>query len=120
RALSMPAWCGSTRRTTGICRRRSAARRPAASAATAATIASSSTWKRRTSASLMARIACLCSGASRMSLYYVQKLMYQLNRDASVRKRFDVDRGALLAEYELTAEERAAIMGGDIGLLYVM
>ena len=55
-----------------------------------------------------------------MSLYYVQKLMYQLNRDVSVRKRFDADRGALLAEYELTAEERTAIMDGDIGLLYVM
>jgi hypothetical protein len=55
-----------------------------------------------------------------MSLYYVQKLMYQLNRDASVRKRFDADRPALLAEYELTDEERTALNEGDIGLLYVM
>ena len=55
-----------------------------------------------------------------MSLYYVQKLMYQLNRDDSVRKRFDSDRASLLTEYELTDEERTAIMGGDIGLLYVM
>ncbi len=68
----------------------------------------------------MARIACPRSVASRMSLYYVQKLMYQLNRDASVRKRFDADRASLLADYELTAEERIAIMEGDIGLLYVM
>jgi hypothetical protein len=55
-----------------------------------------------------------------MSLYYVQKLLYQLNRDPSVRKRFDDDRNRLLDDYELTAEEREAIEGGDIGLLYVM
>jgi hypothetical protein len=55
-----------------------------------------------------------------MSLYYVQKLLYQLNRDPLVRKRFDSDQAALLDEYELSAEERAAIEQGDIGLLYVM
>jgi Aromatic-ring-opening dioxygenase LigAB, LigA subunit len=55
-----------------------------------------------------------------MSLYYVQKLLYQLNRDPAVRKRFDVDREALLEEYELTGAERAAVLDGDIGLLYVM
>ena len=55
-----------------------------------------------------------------MSLYYVQKLLYQLNRDPSVRKRFDNDRATLLDDYELTAEERTAIEDGDIGLLYVM
>src|SRR5512134_2454484 len=55
-----------------------------------------------------------------MSLYYVQKLLYQLNRDPTVRKRFSDDRTRLLEEYELTSEERAAIEDGDIGLLYVM
>jgi hypothetical protein len=55
-----------------------------------------------------------------MSLYYVQKLMYQLNRDPAVRKRFEADRKLLLEEYELTDEERTAIHSGDIGLLYVM
>lgn len=55
-----------------------------------------------------------------MSLYYVQKLLYQLNRDPSVRKRFDGDRSTLLDDYELTSEERTAIESGDIGLLYVM
>jgi len=55
-----------------------------------------------------------------MSLYYVQKLLYQLNRDPAVRSRFASDRDGLLAEYPLTAEERGAIEGGDIGLLYVM
>ena len=55
-----------------------------------------------------------------MSLYYVQKLMYQLNRDPAVRKRFDTGRAQLLEEYELTDEERKALLEGDIGLLYVM
>ena len=54
-----------------------------------------------------------------MSLYYVQKLLYQLNRDPAVRKRFDADRAELLDEYELSAEERTAILDGDVGLLYV-
>lgn len=55
-----------------------------------------------------------------MSLYYVQKLLYQLNRDPIVRRRFAQERAPLLDEYELTAEERTAIEQGDIGLLYVM
>jgi hypothetical protein len=55
-----------------------------------------------------------------VSLYYVQKLLYQLNRDSGVRKRFDADRSGLLDEYELNVEERTAIEGGDIGLLYVL
>jgi len=55
-----------------------------------------------------------------MSLYYVQKLLYQLNRDPAVRRRFRDDRAELLDEYELTDEERGAIENGDIGLLYVM
>ena len=55
-----------------------------------------------------------------MSLYYVQKLLYQLNRDEHIRTRFDKDRDALLEEYQLTDEERTAIAEGDIGLLYVM
>jgi Aromatic-ring-opening dioxygenase LigAB, LigA subunit len=55
-----------------------------------------------------------------MSLYYVQKFLYQLNRDPSVRKRFDVGREDVLVEYPLTDEERKALLDGDIGLLYVM
>ncbi|MDH3646480.1 MAG: aromatic ring-opening dioxygenase subunit LigA [Gammaproteobacteria bacterium] len=55
-----------------------------------------------------------------MSLYYVQKLLYQLNRDSYVRKRFDDDFDLLLAEYELTPEETEAIRKPDIGLLYVL
>ena len=55
-----------------------------------------------------------------MSLYYVQKLLYQLNRDPAIRRRFELNRAELLDEYELTSEERTAIETGDIGLLYVM
>jgi hypothetical protein len=55
-----------------------------------------------------------------MSLYYVQKLLYQLNRDDHVRRRWSNDREALLAEYDLDAEELEAISNKDVGLLYVM
>src|SRR5690606_35383759 len=55
-----------------------------------------------------------------MCLYYVQKLLYQLNRDPAVRRRFEEDRDDLLDEYVLTEEGRGAIEDGDIGLLYVM
>jgi len=55
-----------------------------------------------------------------MSLYYVQKLLYHLNRDPRVRRRFDEDFEGLLAEYELSDEELSALRRPDIGLLYVM
>jgi hypothetical protein len=55
-----------------------------------------------------------------MSLYAVQKLIYQLNRDPQVRAQLAQDIEGLLAQYELTEEERSAIRDPDIGLLYVM
>src|SRR5262245_32145098 len=55
-----------------------------------------------------------------MSLYQVQKLLYQLNRDPAVRRHYDADADAVLAGYELTDEEVAALRDGDVGLLYVM
>ena len=55
-----------------------------------------------------------------MSLYSTQKFLYNLNRDAEVQRRFREDRVALLREYDLTDEERAAIDAGDIGKLYVL
>lgn len=55
-----------------------------------------------------------------MSLYNVQKLMYQLNRDPAIRQRFDTDFESLLAGYDLTEEEQHALRDPDIGLLYVM
>ena len=55
-----------------------------------------------------------------MSLYQLQKLLYQLNRDPHTRTRFEADRGALLSDYELNEEEEAAIRADDVGLLYVL
>ncbi len=55
-----------------------------------------------------------------MSLYYVQKFLYQLNRNPRVQEQFREDAGAALEAYELTAEEDGAIRAPDIGLLYVL
>lgn len=55
-----------------------------------------------------------------MSLYQVQKLLYQLNRDPQVKRRYASDLDGLLADYELTGEERAALREPDLGLLYVL
>jgi hypothetical protein len=55
-----------------------------------------------------------------MSLYQVQKLIYQLNRDQRTQERYLAERDAVLAEYELTAEEKKALSQPDIGLLYVL
>jgi hypothetical protein len=55
-----------------------------------------------------------------MSLYQVQKVIYQLNRDPRLRERFAANVDAVLAEYELTAEEARALREPDIGLLYVL
>jgi len=55
-----------------------------------------------------------------MSLYQVQKMLYQLNRDNAVKARFRDDREGLLDEYDLSEEERRALAEGDIGLLYVL
>jgi hypothetical protein len=55
-----------------------------------------------------------------VSLYQVQKLIYQLNRDPGTRERYASERDLVLAEYELTEEERRALVEPDIGLLYVL
>jgi hypothetical protein len=55
-----------------------------------------------------------------VSLYGVQKLIYQLNRDPRTQVRYRGERDAVLAEYELTDEERRALVEPDIGLLYVL
>ncbi|MGH8290052.1 MAG: aromatic ring-opening dioxygenase subunit LigA [Steroidobacteraceae bacterium] len=55
-----------------------------------------------------------------MSLYYTQKLLFQLNRDPGTVRRFKENLEELFSEYELTEDERRAIREPDIGLLYVM
>ena len=55
-----------------------------------------------------------------MSLYQMQKFLFDINRDRSVQQQYHADLAALLAHYDLTAEEREAIRTHDIGLLYVL
>ena len=55
-----------------------------------------------------------------MSLYTMQKFLFQLNREPEVQRRFAEDRAALLAEYALEPEEYEAMFHGDIGKLYVL
>ena len=55
-----------------------------------------------------------------MSLYGTQKFLYHLNRDVQVQSRYKNDQAALLADYDLSDEEHAAIARGDIGKLYVL
>jgi hypothetical protein len=55
-----------------------------------------------------------------MSLYATQKLLYELNRDPAVQRRWRDDRAALLESCDLDDEERAALLAGDVGKLYVL
>ncbi|TDI35718.1 MAG: aromatic ring-opening dioxygenase subunit LigA [Acidobacteria bacterium] len=55
-----------------------------------------------------------------MSLYYLQKFLYELNRDESVQQECRSDIDGLIARFDLTDEETAALREGDIGLLYVL
>ncbi len=53
-----------------------------------------------------------------MSLYYVQKFLYELNRDPKFQERYRTDLENLLNEFDLTPEERTALAEPDIGKLY--
>ena len=64
-----------------------------------------------------------------MSLYSLQKFLYHLNRDPRVQARWREEgnaagvpsgREALLAEYDLDAEELEAVRSGDVGKIYVL
>ena len=58
-----------------------------------------------------------------MSLYALQKFMFEINRSADLQERYrdgGAARAALLDEYALTAEEREAVEQGDIGKIYVL
>jgi hypothetical protein len=55
-----------------------------------------------------------------VSLYQLQKFLYELNRDASVQARYRADLDGLLDRYELTEEELKAVREGDVGLVYVL
>lgn len=53
-----------------------------------------------------------------MSLYYVQKFLFQLNRDAGAQAAYRADRPGVLDPYDLTDEEARALVEPDIGLLF--
>ena len=55
-----------------------------------------------------------------MSLYQLQKFLYDLNRDPGIQERHRADLEGLLDRYELTREERGALAAGDVGLIYVL
>jgi hypothetical protein len=55
-----------------------------------------------------------------MSLYALQKLLYELNRDPAIQQAFTADREAVLARYKLSKEEAEAIRSDDIGKLYIL
>jgi hypothetical protein len=55
-----------------------------------------------------------------MSLYQLQKFLFELNRDPGVQSSYRSDPRSLSGRYDLTAEERDAIARGDIGLMYVL
>jgi hypothetical protein len=55
-----------------------------------------------------------------MSLYYLSKLIFDLNRDEALKAAFAGDAAQVVDRYTLTQEERAAVLTPDIGLLYVL
>ena len=55
-----------------------------------------------------------------MSLYYLQKLLYELNRDPELKDKFLSDKDGVISRYTLDEEETAAIKTEDIGMLYIL
>ncbi|MFL2840794.1 MAG: hypothetical protein ACJ0BT_03045 [Pseudohongiellaceae bacterium] len=55
-----------------------------------------------------------------MSLYHLQKFLYELNRDDSFKEKYHNNLDALIGQFDLNAEESNALREGDIGLLYVL
>ena len=55
-----------------------------------------------------------------MTLYALQKLIYEINRDPALQAAFEADREAVLGRYRLDEEEAGAIREDDVGKLYVL
>jgi hypothetical protein len=55
-----------------------------------------------------------------MSLYKLQKFLFDINRDRDMQRQFRADRSAVLERYDLSDEERGALEAGDVGLIYVL
>ena len=55
-----------------------------------------------------------------MSLYQLSKLLYVLNRDDAAKAQFRSAPEKLTEGFQLTDEERKAVLEQNIGLLYVL
>ncbi|HEY4444553.1 MAG TPA: hypothetical protein VGN30_09750 [Steroidobacteraceae bacterium] len=55
-----------------------------------------------------------------MSLYQLQKFLFDINRDRDLQGQFRADPPRVLDRYDLGDEERRALEAGDIGLIYVL
>ncbi|HXI75997.1 MAG TPA: hypothetical protein VNH21_02590 [Steroidobacteraceae bacterium] len=55
-----------------------------------------------------------------MSLYQLQKFLFDINRDGGLQQQFRTDMAAVLDRYTLEGEERRALETGDVGLIYVL
>jgi hypothetical protein len=55
-----------------------------------------------------------------MSLYHLQKFLFALNREPAMQQEFRTQPTRVLDRFDLTDEERGAIVQGDIGLVYVL
>ncbi len=55
-----------------------------------------------------------------MSLYQMQKFLFDINRDRDLQGQCRTDLPGVLSRYGLSGEERAALESGDIGLIYVL
>jgi hypothetical protein len=55
-----------------------------------------------------------------MSLYQLNKIMYLLEVDANFLAKMKSDPAGAIANFDLTEAERAAVLKGDVGTLYLM
>ena len=55
-----------------------------------------------------------------MSLYQLQKFLFDVNRDGELQRQVRERSPGVLDRYELTGEERGALESGDVGLIYVL
>jgi hypothetical protein len=53
-----------------------------------------------------------------MSLYQLQKLIFEVNRNPERREEYRKDAGAFAERYDLTKEEKEAVTNLDIRALY--
>lgn len=55
-----------------------------------------------------------------MSLYQLSKLIYDLNRDDETKRVWRETPEKVVDRFDLTDEERGAVLSHDIGLIYVL